>query len=190
MLEWLASECLKMIWLLKRLRITAHCGWIQAHQSECLLSQRSDLEPCLGSWPMPSTVETADGEGQMADQCQMVKEPVVESAIACLCDCQGESLHQSLWQQLMDSVGKYIMHHRKHIVRIHCPIVQTIHMRTPKRYSIHHWWCRSGMVSCNIQPLMTQTLVLTFFLSPDLCLKVLTASHLVPPLLLAWFFPW
>ena len=60
---------------------------IQAHQGECLLSQMSDLEP--------STVETADGKGQMADQCQMVQEPVVESALNCLCDCQGESLHQS-----------------------------------------------------------------------------------------------
>ena len=46
MLEWLAHECLKMIWPLKRLRITAH-GWIQAHQGQCLLFQRSDLEPCL-----------------------------------------------------------------------------------------------------------------------------------------------
>ena len=44
---------------------------------------------------MPSAVETAEDEGQMADQCQIAQEPVKESALGCLCDCQGESLHQS-----------------------------------------------------------------------------------------------
>ena len=57
---------------------------------------------------MPSAVETANGEGQMADQCQIVQELVMESALTCLCDYQEDSLHQSLWKQLMDSVWKCI----------------------------------------------------------------------------------
>ena len=103
-LEWVVGECLKIIWPLKRLRMTFH-GGIQAYY--CLLSQRSDLEPCLWSWSMPSAVETTNGEGQMADQCQITQEPVMGSALTCLCDCQGESLHQTLWQQLLDFVWKW-----------------------------------------------------------------------------------
>ena len=128
-----------------------------------ILTQRSDLEPCLWSWPMPSAVEIANSEGQMPDQCQMVQKPVVQSALACLCDCQGESLHQSLWQQLMDSVWKCNAPQKAQWEFI-CLIVQTIHMWTIECYSIYRWWCRSGMVSFNVQPLTMQTLVLTFFL--------------------------
>ena len=40
------TRMFEMIWPLKRLRITAH-GWIKVRQGQCLLSQRSDLEPCL-----------------------------------------------------------------------------------------------------------------------------------------------